>query len=80
MRCISDMRASGFSSVTISPDRLADRHTIAVRGAHHDALDHGLPADQRFLAAFEDGHHLNVREKTKKGAQGHNSSQSELLL
>src|ERR1022692_1759740 len=56
--------------------RLADRDTIAVRGAHHDALDYGLAADQRFLAAFEDGHHLDMREKTKEGTQGHNSSQS----
>src|ERR1035441_691044 len=56
--------------------RLAHGHTVAVRGAHHDALDNGLPADQRFLAAFENGHQLDVREKTKVGAQRHNSSQS----
>ena len=58
---------------------LADGHTVAVRGAHHDALDNGLPADQRFLAAFEDGHQLNMREQTKKSAQGHNTSQSGTL-
>jgi hypothetical protein len=48
-----------------------------VRGAHHDALDDRLPADEGFLTAFEDGQHLNMREKTNEGAQGHNSSLSE---
>ena len=68
------MRGSGFSSVTISPLGLAHRHTIAVRGAHHDAFHDGLPADQGFLAAFEDGQHLNMGKKTKKSAKGHDSS------
>ena len=56
----SDMRGSGLSSVTISPFGFAHRDAIAVRRAHHDAFHHGLAADQRFLAAFEDGQHLNV--------------------
>ena len=66
----SEMRGSGFSSVTISPVGLAYGDAIAVRRAHHDAFHHGLAADQgRFLAAFEDGQQLDMREKTQETAQ-----------
>src|SRR5436190_24311863 len=35
-----------------------------VRAAHHNAFEHGLAADQRFLAAFERGQMLNRYQKT----------------
>ena len=41
---------------------LADRDAIAVRGAHHDAFHDRLAADERLLAAFQNGEHLYVRE------------------
>ena len=47
---------------------LAHRHAVAVGRAHHDALHHGLPADEGLLAAFQDGHHLSVQEKLEKSA------------
>jgi len=44
--------------------RLTYGDTIAVRRAHHDALEDGLPAYQRsLLTAFEDGHQLRMRKE-----------------
>ena len=40
--------------------RLAHRHAVTVRRAHHDAFHHGLAADKGFLAAFQDRHQLHV--------------------
>ena len=62
------MRASGISSVTISPFGFAHRHAVAVGRPHHDAFHHGLSADEGFLAAFQDRHHLDMGKKTEKGA------------
>jgi hypothetical protein len=59
--CLGDARQGHFLGDDFAV-RLAHRHAVAVRGAHHDALHHGLPADEGFLAAFEDGHQLNLRE------------------
>ena len=52
--------------------RLAHRDAIAVRGAHHDAFHHGLAADQRFFAAFQDGQHLNMRAKAQETSDRQN--------
>ncbi len=76
----SDMRASGISSVTISPLGFAHRHAVAVGRAHHDAFHDRLAADEGFLAAFQDGHHLHVGKKAEKGARGHRSSRCSSLL
>ena len=43
----------------------ADGDAIAVRGAHHDAFEDGLAADQRFFDAGERGQQLKVREQTE---------------
>jgi hypothetical protein len=40
-----------------------------VRRAHHDTLDHGLPADQGVVAAFEHRHQLEVSRQAKKLSQ-----------
>jgi hypothetical protein len=49
---------------------LAHGDAIAVGGAHHDAFHDSLAADERFLPAFKDGEHLDVRKKAKKCAEG----------
>jgi hypothetical protein len=35
-----------------------------MRGPHHNAFEHGLAADERFLAAFEGRKQLNGYQKT----------------
>jgi hypothetical protein len=35
-----------------------------VRGAHHNAFEYGLPADESFLAAFERWQELDCDQKT----------------
>ena len=40
-----------------------------MRGAHHNALEHGLAADQGFLAALESRQQLNRYEKTPPCSQ-----------
>jgi hypothetical protein len=37
-----------------------------VRGTHHYAFNHGLPADKGFLTAFEDGKQLQRHKKTEE--------------
>jgi hypothetical protein len=41
-----------------------------VRSAHHHPFHHGLAADEGFLAAFQYGQHLNVREQAEKCSEG----------
>ena len=50
--CFSERRSSGSLWVTISPDGLRQAMRPGMRRAHHNAFEHGLAADQRFLAAF----------------------------
>ena len=50
---------------------LANSHAIAVRGAHHDAFEHCLAADEDLLAAFEDRQHLDVRRQAQKSRKKH---------
>ena len=66
--CFSESRPSGFSVGDDFAVGLAHRHAVAVGRPHHDALHHRLPADEGFLAAFQDGHHLSVQEKPEKSA------------
>ena len=41
----------------------------SVRRAHHHALEHGLAADQGFLAAFKRGQQLHGHQETPPGSQ-----------
>ena len=49
---------------TISPDGLRQAMRPGMRRAHHDALEHGLPAHQGLLAALERGQQLHRHKKT----------------
>ena len=49
--------------------RLAHRDTPGMRRAHHHALQHGLPADQGLLAAFQRRQELDSSHETKVLAQ-----------
>ena len=48
---------------------IAHGNTEGVRGAHHDALEHRLPADERFFAALQGGEQLDRGHKSKPISQ-----------